>query len=64
MTPPERDELAEATFQVLLESLYTTRFTGYVALHFHNGIPRIAEWGRPHRVTITKESSENNLTTD
>lgn len=41
----ERDPPLEAqhTFPELLAALYKQKLTGRVLLHFHNGVPRIAE---------------------
>lgn len=40
------------TFPEFLSSLHEQGFTGMVTLHFHNGIPKTADIGRPMQITF------------
>lgn len=44
----------EPSFGDILDLLHTAKFNGAITLHCHNGVPKMAELGKPIRIDLTR----------
>jgi hypothetical protein len=51
------DVKTEPTFALILDLLYRTRYSGAITLHCYEGVPKIAECGKPIRIDLTRRNN-------